>query len=203
MRNQERRQILLCASALLAALAACNFQESNLTGLPVEVSYANAQGVNVDVMTENVQRQVQRVLPEAYLTSFNFAGQCQGLPDLHGQVHLEFVQVESFPFYQRVLVALTSIDTVQETLEIQTRDYSDYYWSIEPLPPQDLSIAREIADIANKHIADLGILDCDVTLSSVGQTWHVLCTEPGSGPAGLRLCEFEIDAATGQIVTTR
>lgn len=201
MRNQERIQLLLCVVTLLSASAACSFQETDLTGLPVEISQANAQDVNIDIIVENVQEQVQMVLPEAYLSAFAFTGQCQGLSELHGQVHLEFVQVESFPFYQQVLVALTSVDTIQETLEIRTRDYSDYYWSTDPLPPQDVSVAREIANIAHKHIADLGIPDCDVTLSSVGQTWHVLCTEPSSGPAGSRLCEFEVDAATGQIVT--
>jgi hypothetical protein len=203
MRDQERIQPLLCVLALLSALAACNFQETDLTELPVEISQADAQGVNVDVIVENVQKQVRMILPEAYLTMFVFTGRYQGLPELHGQVHLQFVQVESFPFYQRVLVALTSVDTVQETLEIRTRDYSDRYWSTEPLPLQDVSIAREIADIADKHIADLGIPDCDVTLSSVGRIWHVLCTQPGSGPVGSHLCEFEIDAATGQIMTGR
>ncbi len=201
MRNWWRIQILLCASVLLSALAACRFQETDLAGLPIEVSQADTQSVDVGVIVENVQAQVQKVLPGAYLTAFAFTGQCQGLPELHGQVHLQFVRVKSFLFYQQVLVALASVDTIQETLEIQTRDFSDYYWSTDPLLPQDVSVAKEIANIAHKHIAGLGIPACDVTLSNMGQTWHVLCTEPGSGPTGSRLCEYEIDAATLQIVT--
>lgn len=102
-----------------------------------------------------------------------------------------------------MLVAFASVDTIQEVLEVQTRDFSDRYWSTDPLLPQNVSVAKEFAQVAYRHITDLGILDCDITMSCVGNkadVWHVLCTEPGSGPTGSRLCEFEIHAETGQIV---
>jgi hypothetical protein len=204
MRNQARIKMLWWTSVLLLVLSACKFkfQEMELTELPIETS-ANAQDVNVDIIVRHTQDQVQEVLPRSYLVAFGFTGQCQELPALRGQMDLEFVQVKSFTFHRQVLVAFASVDTIQGTLDIRTRDFSDRYWSTDPLPPQNVSVAKEISQVAHQHITDLGILDCDVTLSCVGNKvdiWHVLCTEPGSGPTGSHLCEFEINAVTGQIV---
>lgn len=204
MRNQARIRMLLWTSVLLLVLSACKFQETELTGLPIEI-LANAQDVNVDIIVGQTQDRVQEILPHSYLVAFSFRGRCQDLPALRGQIDLHFVQVKSFAFHRQVLVAFASVDTIQGTLDVQTRDFSDRYWSTDPLLPQDVSVAKEISQVAYQHIADLGILDCDVTLDRVGNTadvWHVLCTEPGSGPTGSQLCEFEINTATGQIVDT-
>lgn len=203
MKNQICIKMLLWMSALLLTLPACQFQETGLRKLPIEISQTNAQDVDVDLVVKQVQDRVQEALPKSYLMAFSFRGRCQDLPGLRGEIGLHFVQVKTLPLHQQVLAAFASVDTKQGTLEIQTRDFSDRYWSTDRLLPQNVSIAKEIAQVAYQHITDLGILDCDVTLSCVGNKegiWYVLCTEPGSGPTGSRLCEFEIHAATGRIV---
>ena len=204
MRNQLSIRILLCMLVLSSTLAACisKSQEVDLTGLPVEISKAGTQEINVDVIIESALQQVLKCLPEAYLSSFVFTGYCQDLSELRGRVELNFVQVQVTPLKQRVWVAFASVDTVQQTLDVQIRDHSDYCWSTEPLLLQDISAAREVADIAYTQIAALGISDCDATLTRLDRTWEVVGTEPGSGPAGPRECEFEIDASTRQIETT-
>lgn len=203
MRNQMRIKILLWMLVLSLALSACKFQETELRELPIEIFQTNAQDVDVNLIVRQVQDRVQETLPNSYLVAFGFTGRYQELPGLRGEMVLDFVQVKTFLVHQQVLAAFTSVDTIQGTLEIRTKDVSDYYWSTNPLPPQNVAVAREVSQIAYRHITDLGILDCDVTLSCVGNKvdiWHVLCTEPGSGPTGSHLCEFKIQAATGQIV---
>lgn len=205
MRNQMRIKILLWMLVLLLALSACKFQETELRELPIEIFQTNAQDVDVDLIVRQVQDRVQETLPNSYLVAFGFSGRCQDLPGLRGEMVLDFVQVKTFFLHRQVLAAFTSVDTVQGTLEIWTKDVSDYYWSTDPLLLQDVSVAREVSQMAYRHITNLGILDCDVAMDCVGNQrdiWHILCTEPKSGPGGHRLCEFEINAKTGQIVDT-
>lgn len=202
MRNQIRIKILWM-SALLLALSACQFKEAELRELPIEIFQTNARDVDVDLIVKQVQDRVQETLPKSYLMAFSFRGRCRDLPGLRGEIGLHFVQVKTLLFHRQVLVAFASVDTIQETLEVQTRDFSDRYWSTDPLLPQNVSVAKDVSQVAYRHIADLGILDCDVPLSCVGNKediWHVLCTDPGSGPTGSSLCEFEVNTATGQIV---
>ena len=202
MRNQARIRVLLWASVLLLVLSACQFQETELTGSPIDL-LANAQDVDVDVIVEHTQGRVREVLPRSYLVAFSFRGRCQDLPALRGRIDLHFVQVKPFVFRRQVLVAFASVDTIQGTLDVLTRDFSDRYWSTDPLLLQDVSIAKEVSQVAYQHLTDLGILDCDVTLDRVGNTadvWHILCTEPGSGSTGSQLCEFEIGTSAGQII---
>jgi hypothetical protein len=205
MRNQVQIKILLWVSILLLALSACKFQETESRALPIEISPTGTQDVDVDFIVRQVQDLVQDTLPNSYLVALGFAGRCRDLPGLRGEIVLDFVQVKTFLFHRQVLAAFTSVDTVQGTLEVWTKDVSDYYWSTDLLLPQDVSVAREVSQMAYRHITDLGILDCDVVMDCVGNQrdiWHILCTEPESGPGGRRLCEFEINAKTRQILDT-
>lgn len=205
MKTQRLIRVMSCMLVLSSSLIACRagFEEVDLVGLPAAVSEPTGQEVAVSVVIEGALQQVQLLLPEAYLRSFVFTGKCQDLPELRGQVKPDFVQVKLGLLRRRVTVALVSVDTIQQTLTVRVRDHSAYYPSTERLSMQEISSAKDVAGVAYEHIRTLGLSDCDVTLTRLEDAWHVLCTEPGSGPAGPRLCEFEIDAATEQIVITR
>jgi len=90
MKNQVRIRVLLWVSVLLIVLSACQFQETELTGLPVEIS-TNTQDVNVEIIIRHTHEQVEEILPHSYLVAFGFVGRLQDLPALRGQMDLEFV----------------------------------------------------------------------------------------------------------------
>ena len=202
MNNRHGIRMILYITTCLLLLTACHFQESEMTGKSIDILDPNTQEISIETIIKNSQQEVHAILPRAYLSAFSFTGQCQDLPKLHGQVHMTFVQVRSFLFYQQVVVAFVSVDTVQETLEIQTQDLSHHYWSTESMSIQEASAIAEVAEIAYQHLTELGIEDCDVTLSSMNQNWHVLCTEPNSGTTGARLCTFWIDASAIPMIIT-
>ncbi len=202
MSKAMRVKTALCIPAFLLLLSGCNrFQETELVGLPVGVSLANSQEIDIGTIVENTQLQVESMLPGAYLNGFGFYGPCQGLADFHGRISLSFVQVHRILLFPKMFVAFADVDTTRRTLDIETHDFSALYPNTTYLSPESISAAREIAGIAYKHITDLGMQDCDVALVRLSQTWHVSCTEPGSGPVGPSLGNFEIDAETWRIVT--
>ena len=204
MKTQQLIWGLLYMLILSLVLIACQtgFKEIDLVGMPATVSDSTRQEVDIGVVVEGALQQAQLLLPEAYLRSFEFIGRCQDLPELRGQVKLDFVQVQPGLLRQRVMIAFVSVDTIQQTLTVRVRDHSAYYPSTECLSMQEISNFKDVAGVAHEYIRALGVLDCDVTVIRLENSWLVVCTEAGSGVLGPRVCEFEIDASTRQIITT-
>jgi|GEM_PF-2659915 len=204
MKTRRIARVLLCVLILSLSLIACRtgLEEIELVGIPTTVYDSTSQEIDMRVVVEGARRQAQMLLPEAYLRSFVFTGRCQDLPELLGQVKLDFVQVQSGLLRQRVMIAFVSVDTIQQTLSVRVRDHSAYYPSTEHLSMQEVSSFQDVADVAYEHIEALRGSDCDATMTRLENSWLVVCTEPGSGVLGPRVCEFEIDASTGQIITT-
>lgn len=120
---------------------------------------------------------------------------------LHGEINLGFVEVQRGVLRQRVLSGLVSIDTVRKTKNIRFADHSNYYPSTTLLKLQKGLTVEEIAVIAQEQISSLSVASCDVSIVNLSDDrWHVARTESGSGPLGRRMCEFEINSSTGQIV---
>lgn len=198
MKNLWLVQALLCILLTPLCLAGCapKFGEVDLTDLPVAVSQPSAQEVDVDVVIENARQKVQEFLPGAYLSFFSFTGKCQNLPELRGQINMNFIQVQpAFP-KQRVLMASASVDTAQQTMELRVKDYSTYYWSTEPLILEGLKV-KEIANLLHEYISASSLSDCTVVLArgNTNGPWTVRC-----GPPDQVFLEcLEIDPTTGEI----
>lgn len=188
---------------LLATACSSRFENVRITGLPANVSRPSASDVDVDIVLTSARNEVQRVLPNAYLTSFTFSGKCEDLSELHGTINLGFVQTRSGILGRQVLSGLVSVDTIEKTMDLLFEDHSAYYPSTVLLTLQNGVTIGEVATIAHKYTTSLGPPDCDVTLTHLEESWLVVCTESGSGTLGQRKCEFEIDASTGQIVITQ
>ena len=198
MKTRWLVQALLCALITLPCLVACapKFREVDLADLPVTISRPNAQEVDVDVVIENARQKVQEILPGAYLNFFSFTGRCQNLPEMRGRIYMDFIQVRPALPRQRVLIASVSVDTMQQTMEIRTRDYSAYYWSTEPLILEGLKV-KEVANLLHEYISISGLSDCIVVLArgSTNGPWTVRCGPPDQ----VFLACLEIDPVTGEI----
>ncbi len=187
--------------SLLVPACVPRFETIRMTGLPASVSQPGTPGVDVGTVLANARYQVQQVLPNSYLASFTFSGKCEGLPGLHGTINLRFIQVRSGILRRQVLSGAASVNTIEETMDLRFEDISAYYPSTVPLVLDDGLSVAEVGTIAHKYIATLELPNCDVILTRLEETWLVVCTQPGSGVLGPRVCEFEIDALTGQIIT--
>jgi hypothetical protein len=185
--------------AVSLCLAACTpkFQEVHLTDLPVVVSQPDAQQVDVDVVIESARQKVQEILPGAYLSFFSFAGKCEDLPELHGQIKLDFIQVQPALPRRRVRIAFASVDTIQRTMDIRTMDLSPYYWRTDPLILEGLKV-EEVADILYQYLVDSGVYDCTSTVIEFYRVrtedrWEVACPD-----RPFQTC-LEIDRSSGRI----
>jgi len=202
MRSKLLVQCAFWSLLVSLLLTACTprFETVHVTGLPANVSHPDTRGVDVDVVLESARHEVQKVLPDAYLTFLLFSGTCEGLPELHGTLKMGFLQVQSGIMRRRVLSGVASVNTIEETMTLRFADYSDRYPSTTPWALQDALPVKKVAAIAREYIVALGLSDCDVALTYLEDSWLVVCTTSGSGVLGPRECEFKINPSTGKII---
>lgn len=166
-----------------------------MTDVPVTIFKPGTQDIDVQIALDTVQDRVQRMLPGAYFNLMVFSGKCQDFPQLRGKLVLVFVQVSPAIPRPRVVKAVASIDTVQQTMDLHLKDVSDNYPSTRHRRLSDDPPFKEVSDIAHGHITKLGLVDCDVTITQLDDnSWDVRC-----GPLHnfVQQCHFEI--VTGEV----
>ena len=182
---------VLSACLLLWGVSACSntFHESEVSGLPINVSRGDSEEVDIDLILHSVVDEVDRVLPGAFFQGMVFSGKCRNLTALRGHVVLVFGKVSRGLLAERVYRASATIDTERGTVDIRYEDVSAQYPSTKPLPLVDDSSVKRVASIASRHIVAQGLDDCEVTLTQRGEAWDVRC-----GPLSTfeGRCRFEI-----------
>ena len=189
----SRFTFLLVISIILAACSSGDKQSENL---PIVIE-TKSQVVQIDQVISDTQIEVQRTLPNAYLTFFSFVGQCSDLPKLQGGVRLDFARVQQSFFGGRTILARAEIDTVSETLSFNTKDETEHYPNLEPLVMNGKGI-QEIATILHDYLISKNACKDVVVLTRVRteSPWRVRC-----GPPEQVLLEcMEIDPETGEVV---
>lgn len=183
----------LCLSVLLTACVP-KFQESKVTNIPVDISNPSTPDVNLDIALEVTQKKIKAVLPDAYFGGMVFSGKCQGLPRLQGKLVLIFAQVRPAFFKQQVVSGVATIDTVKQMMDLNYTDHSDYEWYDSPKTFVGDASFKEIIALTYPHITELGLSECDVTMTQLENSWDVRC-----GPLEnfVQQCRFEI--ANGKI----
>lgn len=186
--------VSLCLILLLSACAT-SFQETTVTNIPVAVSKQGTQGVNLDVIRDVAEQRVRSTLSGAYFQGMVFSGKCQDLPQLQGKVVLIFAQVRPAIPGQQVVRAFASINTDQKTMDIHYVDESEAYPLTERREFSGDRTFKEIADAVYQQITELGLSDCDVTLTQVeDDAWDVRC-----GPLDNFVQECRFGVVNGKI----
>jgi hypothetical protein len=176
-------------------LVGCSSKERQSENLPIEVR-TKSKVVQIDQVISNTQEEVQKTLPNAYLVFFSFVGQCSNLPELQGEIRLDFARIQKSLFGDRTVFAKTVIDTASQTLSFNTKDETEHYPNIEPLVINGKSI-QEIATVLHDHLVSKNRCTDTVVLSRVRteSPWLVRC---GSPDEVLLEC-IEIDPETGEV----
>jgi hypothetical protein len=188
----SRFTLLLVISIFLAA---CSSGDKLSEDLPIVIE-TKSQVVQIDQVISNTQIEVQRTLPNAYLTFFSFVGQCSDLPKFQGIIRLDFARIQPSLFGDRTILARADIDTVSETLSFNTKDETEHYPHIEPLVINGKGI-QEIATILHDYLVSKNACQDVVVLTRVRteSPWRVRC-----GPPEQVLLEcMEIDPETGEV----
>lgn len=146
-----------------------------MTDVPVTVFEPGTQDVDLDTILEAAAQRIHEILPGAHFQSLVFSGRCQDLPHLRGKLVLIFVQVQAAIPRQRVVRATATVDTVRQTMSLHYVDESDHYPSTQRQTFGGDCSVKEIAAIAYRHITELGLPDCDVTLTQLDDSWDVRC----------------------------
>lgn len=186
---------------LLLELVACKPRFTpQLVKSPMSVPRAENGAVDIRALVSDVQKEVLKTLPDAYLNGIVFAGRGRDLLELNGRIVLVFTEVRFFLSGRQVITGIATIETETETMEILFVDDTGHYPSIRRLDPQKGLSVPDIAAIGYARLADEDLLDCDVTLTRLENTWSLICGAIGTLE---RTCEFEIDPSTGQVITLK
>ena len=199
--NKVANRSLLCLFLILGLCIACTPKtKSRVVEVPVSILDPETQDVSIERLISSARSETEKMLPGANLTFFTFVGHCDDLPRLEGQVELTFVQASWTLFGKRVSVARVSVDTVQQTLSIETSDETSHDPSNDPLELDGKSV-REIAIILHDYLVSVNRCGGLVALAR-GETfgsWGVRC-----GPPNKVFLEcLEIDPASGEITELR
>jgi hypothetical protein len=189
--NRNWVYIWILCFGLYLSLTACapKFPRVKVTDVPVSILNPSTQEVDLDIAFTIAIQKTQEMLPEAYFGGMVFSGRCQALPRLQGTLVLVFARVRSALFKQQIVSGVTSIDTVRQMMSLYYTDRSDYEWYDPPTTFPGNRSFREIATLAHRHITELGLSDCDITITQMDNSWDVRC-----GPLEnfIQECRFEI-----------
>lgn len=183
--------LILCFGLCLSLLTACapKFPQVKVTDVPVNILNPSTQEVDLDIALEMGTRKIREVLPDAHFRGMVFSGKCQALPRLQGKLVLIFYQVRPALFKHQVVSGDASIDTVRQIMNLDFTDETEFY----PLIRRELFIGdrsfKKIATLAHRHITELGLADCDVTITQLENAWDVRCGALGNF---IQECRFEI-----------
>jgi hypothetical protein len=184
---------------MVISLAGCSpAQEVYLTDVPINVSLPSSKDVDINTVVDNVAPQVQDLLPGARLGGIVFTGSCENLPKLRGKIVLDFVRTRFSLPRKRVVAAVVSVNTIQQTMDIHIKDETDYHLSTETLDVQNGNWdLEEVATKAYEQIKASGLSDCDVTITRLEGWWDVRC-----GPLEnfTQECHFKIYSTNGESV---
>lgn len=181
------------------SLAGCSTpQEVYLTDVPINVSLPSSKDVDINTVVDNVAPHVQELLPGARLGGIVFTGSCENLPKLRGKIVLDFVRTRFSLPRKRVVSAVVSVNTIQQTMDIHIEEETDYHLSTETLDVQKGNWGlQEVGTKAYEQIKTSGLADCDVTITRLDGSWDVRC-----GPLEnfIQECHFKIYSTNGELV---
>jgi hypothetical protein len=191
-----RSRAFLYLSAIFILLAACNKANRQLEDIPIAVSQPGQQKIDINLVIENAQEEVQKVLPNAYLAFFSYIGECTELPKLQGEIRLDFAQNDHSWFGDRTYLARATINTMEQTLSFDVKDETKHYPNLESLSLDGMG-AQEIADILHAHLVSTERCTGTIALTRAGTNspWRARC---GSPEEVLLEC-IEIEPDTGEI----
>jgi hypothetical protein len=187
-----RFTFLLITSIILTA---CGSAEQQFENLPIEIE-SKSQVVQIEQVIRAAQKEVQRTLPDAYLVFFSFVGECSALPNLQGELRLEFAELQWSLFGNRTIFADTTVDTINQTLRYSTKDETEHYMDMEPLVMDGKGV-QEIAGILHDYLVSKNNCSDTVVLSRVRteSPWLVRCGPPNE----VFLECIKIDPETGKV----
>jgi hypothetical protein len=189
--------LTLCMGAVLL-LPSCrtSVEGAGAAGVPVAVSVPGRQDVDLDVIYAAVEPVVRSVLPDARFNALVFFGTCRDLPLLRGRVVLIFEQKRVVWLRPEVLLGSASVDTIQHTMDVSYEDLSDVSTTLESHEFVGNADMKRVASLASGHISDLGLRDCQVTMTQISEPpsprWDVQCT---SVTDAARPCHFAVTSA--------
>jgi hypothetical protein len=184
----------------LSLLVACGKIERRLENIPIVISQSESQGIDIDLVISNAQEEVQKILPNAYLVFFSFVGKWADLPKLEGEIRIDFAQIHKNLFENKTFLAETTVYTSTQTLNLDVRDETEHYPSIEPLVLDGKTIL-EIANILHAYLESTNRCTDTVVLTRVRteNPWRARCGPPEE----VLLESIEIDPESGKVMELR
>lgn len=196
-----RRWLLIMMASLFLVACQRQFPEVHRTDVPTHVLDSNTNEVNIEVAITSASSIVDEILPEAYLAGISYVGKCESVENLRGKLNIMFIQKRRGILSPSVWIADVSIDTNKQSMDIWTWEATSKDLITKPLTLQNGLSLQEIANMAGERLKMLGLVECDIMLSRLDESWLVVCTAPGSGPAGPQICEFRMDIETGKVIS--
>ena len=195
--SKIRYTLILWCLILLLVSCGSKIQPIVLKNIPIAVSSLNSEEVNLEIVLKSVEEITQERLPGAYFGGLVYSGKCQDLPNKQGRIVIKFIQVNHFfPFTKQFLLATASINTNEQLMTYDILDYSEFGLNTKGLPIVTHQQFDKVVTLASQQIIELGLSDCDVTITQALEFWIVRC---GHLDDMIQKCRFTIDVTTGEI----
>lgn len=181
---------------ILLLLVACSKDNRQLENISIVVSQPGQQKIDINLVIDNAQEEVQKILPNAYLVFFSYVGECKELPTLKGEIRLDFAQNAQSWLGDRTYLARTTINTMEQTLSFNIKDETKHYPNLKSLSLDGMNI-QEIADLLYAHLVSTGRCTSGIILTraATDSPWRARC---GSPEEVLLEC-IEVEPDTGKI----
>ena len=177
-------------------LTSCSSSNKRQADIPIVISQPGQREIDVSLVINNVQEEIQMVIPDAYLVFFSYVGECKELPNLQGEIRLDFAQNTNSIFGNRTLLARATVNTIEQTLDFDVKDETKHYPNLESLSLNGESV-QEVANLLHAHLFATNRCVGTVVLTRAGSDspWRARCGLPDE----VLLECVEIDPESGKI----
>lgn len=197
-----RRVWTIILTIMLVSVISCvgSYESIEILDVPLQDEVPVDPVTNFEGIVASATELVHRELPRAWLTHFMYEGTRASLLTLNGIMHFTYTERHFGLPRDQLLVGFVEVNVAEGTMALKTEDHTFYYPRTEAISLTHGVELSKLVLVADQQIERIGIGDCYVRLLFSGADWWVVCYPPDSNGFGEVLCDFRVDALTGEVI---
>jgi len=188
--SHKRIRVFLFVLILLLSACSKSPNPSDQFGIRISPPQSGGQEINYDSLYRVSQNEIEKTLPGAIFIGAVFSSSCEDLPRLRGTLVLTFAQVRQALLGEQIYWGIATLDTSERRMNLEYIDASNSYPRTKAMPSVNHEQIQRIVEIAETHIKELHIPNCDVTITQLDEKWDIRC---GKLTDATQKCHFEIE----------
>lgn len=193
-----------CSSLLLILLLiSCSsnleLTKTSASGIPISISNPGEKTVDFQLILTQVNEYVRKYLPKGQYRRVVYKADCEDIPNGEGNLVVQFLQENQrfLGITPQVISAVVNVDIKSGTLSLSISDESAHYPNMDRYPEVRNEDFFRVLETTNQYLETKGIKDCNVEITQLNTSWHVLC-DPKNDKE--RKCAFSIDPKSFEVI---